>query len=303
MNAPSFAASAVKLIRPKQWIKNLFVFAPLIFAKELFLAGPFLVTVRAFAAFCMTASAVYIINDLFDVDADRTHPEKRHRPLAAGNITTAQALLLLGVLAAIDTLLLWGMSRGFITIIITYFVMNLAYTLKLKEVFLLDVFIIAAGFMLRVLGGAYAIEVFVSSWIVLCSLFISLFLGFAKRRGELVAVQNAGAVPERKVLQLYRVELIDQILTITAASTVISYAMYTVAPRTIEVFGTDKLIYTTVFVIYGVFRYLYLIHTESVENPTSTVSSDLPIIANAALWITACVVLIYFRGEIPWLGR
>ena len=303
MSTPSFAASAVKLIRPKQWIKNLFVFAPLIFAKELFLAGPFLVTLQAFAAFCMTASAVYIINDLFDAEADRTHPEKRHRPLAAGTITTAQALLLLGTLVAVDTLLLWGMNRGFATIIILYFVMNLAYTLKLKEVFLLDVFIIAAGFMLRVLGGAYAIEVFVSSWIVLCSLFISLFLGFAKRRGELVAVQNAGAVSERKVLQHYRVELIDQILTITAAGTVISYAMYTVAPRTIEVFGTDKLIYTTVFVIYGVFRYLHLIHTESVENPTSTVSSDMPIIANAALWIAACVVLIYFRGEIPWLGR
>jgi 4-hydroxybenzoate polyprenyltransferase len=303
MSAQAFAASAVTLIRPKQWIKNLFVFAPLIFAKELFLAGPFLLTLRAFAAFCLTASAVYIINDLFDAEADRTHPEKRHRPLAAGTISTPQALLLLGTLIAADTLLLWGMNRGYTTIIIMYFVMNLAYTLKLKEVFLLDVFIIAAGFMLRVLGGAYAIEVFVSSWIVLCSLFISLFLGFAKRRGELVAVQNAGAVSERKVLQHYRVELIDQILTITAAGTVISYAMYTVAPRTIEIFGTDKLIYTTVFVIYGVFRYLYLIHTESVENPTSTVSSDLPIIANAALWIAACVVLIYFRGEIPWLAR
>lgn len=303
MSTPSFVASAVTLVRPKQWIKNLFVFAPLIFAKELFFAGPFLVTLQAFAAFSMTASAVYIINDLFDADADRAHPEKRNRPVAAGNITTAQALLLLGVLIAIDTLLLWGMSRGFITIIITYFVMNLAYTLKLKEVFLLDVFLIAAGFMLRVLGGAYAIEVFVSSWIVLCSLFISLFLGFAKRRGELVAVQNAGTVSIRKVLQHYRVELIDQILTITAAGTVISYALYTVAPRTIEVFGTDKLIYTTVFVLYGVFRYLYLIHTESVENPTSTLSSDLPIIANATLWVAACVVLIYFRGEIPWFGR
>jgi 4-hydroxybenzoate polyprenyltransferase len=303
MSVPSFSASAVKLIRPKQWIKNLFVFAPLIFAKELFLAGPLLVTLQAFAAFCLTASAVYIINDIFDADADRAHPEKRHRPLAAGSITTAQALLLLVILIAADTILLRGMNKGFVTIIIAYFVMNLAYTLKLKEVFLLDVFIIAAGFMLRVLGGAYAIEVFVSSWIVICSLFISLFLGFAKRRGELMAVRNAGAVPGRKVLQHYRVELIDQILTITAAGTVISYAMYTVAPRTIEVFGTDKLIYTTVFVIYGVFRYLHLIHTESTENPTSTISSDLPIIANSALWIAACVVLIYFRGEIPWLGR
>ncbi len=303
MSTRAFATSAFRLIRPKHWIKNLFVFAPLIFARELFLAGPFLVTLQAFAAFCLTASVVYVINDMFDAEADRTHPEKRHRPLAAGTMTTTQALILLGTLIAADTLLLWGMNRGFATIIVLYFVMNLAYTLKLKEVFLLDVFIIAAGFMLRVLGGAYAIEVIVSSWIVICSLFISLFLGFAKRRGELVAVKNAGAVSERKVLQHYRVELIDQILTITAAGTVISYAMYTVAPRTIEVFGTDKLIYTTVFVIYGVFRYLHLIHTESVENPTSTVSSDLPIIANAALWIAACVVLIYFGGEIPWLAR
>ncbi len=153
-------------------------------------------------------------------------------------------------------------------------------------------------------GGAYAINVRVSNWIVLCSLFVSLFLGFAKRRGELVEAEAAGTTNERKVLMLYRVDFIDQLLTITAAGTVISYALYTVAPRTQEVFGTDKLLYTTVFVVYGVFRYLYLIHTSTaIQNPTNTVTEDAPIIINAILWIGTCILLIYSGGMIPGITR
>lgn len=294
--------AAIRLIRPQQWIKNLFVLAPLIFSRELFLMQPDLLALRAFCAFCLTASAVYIINDIIDVEADRAHPRKRHRPIAAGTISVPAALFLLLVLIIADILLIWGMSDQFLLIVGAYFVMNLAYTFKLKEVFLLDVFIIAAGFMLRVLGGAYAISVQVSSWIILCTLFLSLFLGFAKRRGEIIVMQSAGSPPERKVLQHYRVDVIDQMLTITAAGTVISYALYTVAPRTIEIFGTDKLIYTTVFVMYGIFRYMHLIHTtESVENPSAVVTTDFPIIANVFVWITVCVLLIYFKGQIPFL--
>jgi len=299
---PNFLGAAIKLIRLKQWIKNSFVFAALIFAKELFQTTPFLTTLRAFGVFCLTASSVYIINDILDADADRTHPKKRFRPIAARVITVPQALVVLGILVCVTVLLAWPLPDAFKAIVGAYFVMNLAYSFKLKEVILLDVFIIAAGFMLRVLGGAYAIGVVVSSWLVLCTMFISLFLGFAKRRGELVAVQSAGAQSERKVLQQYRLEVIDQMLTITAAGTVISYALYTVAPRTLEIFGTDKLIYTTVFVIYGVFRYIHLVHaTDSTENPTAVVASDIPIIVVAALWIAVCVVLIYFRGSIPGL--
>jgi 4-hydroxybenzoate polyprenyltransferase len=295
-------AAAVKLIRPKQWIKNLFVFAALIFAKELFQIAPFLTALRAFFVFCLTASSVYIINDILDAEADRAHPKKRSRPIAAGTISVPQALALLGILVCLDVLLVWPLPAMFKTIVATYFVMNLAYSFKLKEVMLLDVFIIAAGFMLRVLGGAYAIGVVVSSWLVLCTMFISLFLGFAKRRGELVSSQAAGGQSERKVLQQYRLEVLDQMLTITAAGTVISYALYTVAPRTMEVFGTDKLIYTTVFVIYGVFRYMHLTNsTDSIENPTAVVASDIPILVVAGLWIAACVVLIYFRGLVPGL--
>lgn len=294
--------AAFKLIRPKHWIKNGFVFAALIFAKELFLLEPLLNTLRAFGAFCLTASAIYIINDIFDAEADRAHPKKRFRPIAAGTITIPQALVLLAIVICLDVLLLWPLPIPFMLIVGAYFVMNLAYSFRLKEVVLLDVFIIATGFMLRVLGGAYAIGVVVSNWLVLCSMFVSLFLGFAKRRGELVAVQSAGVQPERKVLQHYRLEVIDQFLTIAAAGTVISYALYTVAQRTLMVFGTDKLIYTTVFVIYGVFRYLHLVHsTDNTENPTAVVATDVPIILVAGFWILSCVALIYFRDYLPVL--
>jgi 4-hydroxybenzoate polyprenyltransferase len=291
----------IKLIRPKQWLKNVFVFAPLVFSRGLF-TGSFLNALLAFAAFSLTASAVYIVNDMADVDSDRLHPEKRHRPLAAGTVTAAEAIVLMAILLALVLLIVWNMDSRFIAILAFYFVLNLAYSYKLKEVVLLDVFIISAGFMLRVLGGAYAIDVQVSTWIVLCSLFISLFLGFAKRRGELVQLQ--GDVQERKVLSLYKTDFIDQMLTIAAAGAVISYALYTVAPRTIEMFGTDKMIYTTVFVIYGVFRYLYIIHTSSAsENPTNAVTSDFTILGTGILWILSCIILIYSGQHLNWPWR
>jgi decaprenyl-phosphate phosphoribosyltransferase len=300
---PPFSLSqAIRLIRPKQWIKNGFVFAPLIFSKQLFDTDRLLTSGRAFVAFCLTASSIYILNDLADLEADRAHPEKKKRPLAAGTLAVSHALTVLVLLLAGAVAVAAGMDLRFIAFLAAYFILNIAYSLKLRDVFLLDVFIIAAGFMFRVLGGAYAINVTVSSWLVLCSLFISLFLGFAKRRGELVLSDQKSA--KRETLRLYRVDYIDQLLTIAAAGTVISYALYTVASRTVEVFGTDRLIYTTVFVMYGVFRYMFLIHTTSaVENPTNAVTADPPIIVNAILWIAACVLLIYFGGGIPGLSR
>jgi 4-hydroxybenzoate polyprenyltransferase len=285
------------LIRPKQWIKNGFVLAPLVFSKELFDTEPVFTALKALAAFCLIASSVYIINDMADIESDRSHPEKKNRPLAAGTVTRFQAFVLLGVLLSLATLLVYGMNGLFQLVLATYFIMNLAYSARLKEIVLLDVFVIAAGFMLRVLGGAFAIHVQVSSWIVLCTLFVSLFLGFAKRRGELLLTQELQRSTERKVLASYGIGFIDQMLTIAAAGTVISYALYTVAPRTVEVFGTERMIYTTVFVIYGMFRYLYLIHmTNSTENPTNAVVSDFQIVAVTVLWILTCVGVIYFAG-------
>jgi 4-hydroxybenzoate polyprenyltransferase len=290
----------ITLLRPKQWLKNFFVFAPLIFARQLFDGEPLLSSLKAFAAFCLAASAVYIINAASDIEADRAHPEKKNRPLAAGTVSHAGAGIVLACLLIITGVILSTMDVRFSALLIFYFLLNLAYSFKLKEVVLLDVFIVAGGFMLRVLGGAYAIGVKVSSWIVLCSLFISLFLGFAKRRGELVQAQAAGAQTRRKVLLLYRVDFIDQMLTIAAAGAVISYALYTVAPRTVEQFHTERLIYTTVFVIYGVFRYLYLIHTTpTIENPTNAVTSDPTIIVTGLLWIATCIAVIYSGGNLP----
>jgi len=297
-HSPAFVWNGLKLLRPKQWIKNAFVFAPLVFSREMFGAEPLLATLRASIAFCLTASSIYIINDISDVEADRAHPEKRNRPLAAGTISHSQAYILLAVLVMLTVIVVFGMTGRFQLALAAYAIMNLAYSVKLKDIVLLDVFIIAAGFMLRVLGGAFAINVQVSSWIVLCTLFISLFLGFAKRRGELLVVHQVRPRAERKVLVSYRVSFIDQMLTIAAAGAVISYALYTVAPRTIEVLGTEKMIYTTVFVTYGMFRYLYLIHmTDSTENPTNAVTSDIPIVAVTILWVLTCVALIYFGGR------
>lgn len=295
--------SYLKLIRPKQWLKNFFAFAPLIFAKELFHVEPLVATIEAFLAFCFTASAVYIINDIADVEADRSHPEKRHRPLAARTMPITHAYVLIVILLAVVVLLVSRARYQFVVCLAAYFLMNLAYSFKLKDVVLLDVFVIATGFMLRVLGGAYAIGVEVSSWIVLCTLFVSLFLGFAKRRGEILLNQETAPSTERKVLFHYRIEFIDQMLTIAAAGTVISYALYTVAPRTLELFGTDKMIYTTLFVIYGIFRYLFLIHTtNSTDNPTNAVTADFPILATGIVWILCCVLLIYYYGHLIPVG-
>ena len=298
---PGFAPF-IRLVRPKQWLKNFFVFAPLIFAKDLFVGGLFLLACKAFLGFCLTASTIYVINDIADQDADRMHPEKRNRPLAAGTLKKGHAFGLIAFLLVLDVAAVANMPLYFQLAVAGYFLLNIGYSIKLKELVLLDVFVIAAGFMLRVLGGAFAIGVKVSSWLVLCSMFISLFLGFAKRRGELVQAQASGNLAERKVLLVYRIDFIDQLLTITAAGTVISYALYSVAPRTIEIFGTEKLIYSTVFVLYGVFRYIYLIHTTpTIENPTNAITSDLPIVLTGVCWITFCVLLIYFRDMIPVL--
>lgn len=291
---PSRILHSLELLRPRQWLKNMFVLAPLIFSHELFHAGPAVDAFLAFAGFCLVASTGYIVNDIVDREADRAHPVKRNRPLASGAIPLAHALGTMFVTITGAALIAFALPAAYAISVALYLTMNLAYSFALKHVMLLDVFIIAAGFMLRVLSGAFAIDVAVSSWIVLCTLFISLFLGFAKRRGEIVLMQQSGGASERRVLDMYSVTFIDQMLTITGAGAVIAYALYTVAPRTIQIFGTENMIYTTIFVLYGIFRYLHLIHTSPAgDNPTATVTSDPTIITVVLLWISACVLLIY----------
>lgn len=293
-----------KLIRPKQWIKNFFVFAPLLFSRHVFDMPYLLPSIAAFIIFSLASSAVYIINDILDVESDRAHPKKKYRPIASGEISIRQALIFLVLLIIVIITGLIFLKPIFAVVITLYFITNLLYSLKVKSIVLLDVFFISFGFMLRVLGGAAAINVPISSWMILTTIFISLFLAISKRRGELSQVINQDNIEkQRKVLKEYSVEFADQLNTIAAAGTIISYALYTVSEKTVSTFGTDKLIYTTPFVIYGIFRYMYLMHQKNLgESPTSIVTKDIPIILGVLGWFGFCLIIIY-RQSIPFIPQ
>lgn len=294
----------IKLIRPKQWIKNFFVFAPLLFSRHVFDLPYLLPSLAAFFIFSLASSAVYIINDIMDVESDRAHPKKKYRPIASGEISVKQAMIFLVLLVIIIIAGLLFLKPIFGVVIVLYFITNLLYSLKVKSIVLLDVFFISFGFMLRVLGGAAAISVPISSWMILTTIFISLFLAISKRRGELSQVINQDNIEkQRKVLKEYSVEFADQLNTIAAAGTIISYALYTVSDKTVNTFGTDKLIYTTPFVIYGIFRYMYLMHQKNLgESPTGIVTKDLPIILGVLGWFMFSIVIIY-RQSIPFIPQ
>lgn len=282
------------LLRTSQWIKNTFVFAPLVFSKHLFDQQYFFTALKGFVAFCLVSSAVYIVNDIFDRDADRAHPVKRDRPIASGAVPVPAALWLSALLVVAALLLSMTVSLQFRLILAAYFILQIFYSAALKRVAILDVFIIASGFMLRVLAGAVVIEVIVSHWIILCTMFLSLFLAMAKRRGEIVLFQGSDALSERKVLRQYDVAFLDNTMMITASGMAISYALYTVADRTVAVFGTDYLIFTTIFVLFAIFRYLFLVMMKNMgENSVAIILKDLPMFIDLCLWFISCVIIIY----------
>lgn len=284
----------IELIRPKQWIKNLFVFAPILFAGRLLDIPLLIQNIFAFIAFCCVSSSVYVLNDMIDVESDRIHKKKRYRPLAAGDISIPQAKIVFVCLLLLTALVCLKLNILFAVTVVLYLINNLLYTFKIKNVVLLDVFSISLGFILRVVGGAVAIDVGVSSWMIITTIFISLFLGISKRRAELSGPNQENLEKQRKVLSDYDVVFVDQLNTVAATGTIISYALYTVSEKAILAFHSDKLIYTTPFVIYGIFRYLYLLHQRNLgESPTQIVTKDLPIIINSLLWVLACGLIIY----------
>jgi 4-hydroxybenzoate polyprenyltransferase len=289
-------------MRPKQWVKNFFVFAPLLFSRHVFDLPFFIASVEAFFIFSFASSAVYIINDILDVESDRAHPKKKYRPIASGEISVKLGLILLLLLIVLITISAFFMRPAFTFVVVIYLFTNLLYSVKIKSIVLLDVFFISLGFMLRVLGGAAAINVPVSSWMVLTAIFISLFLAISKRRGELSQVINTDNIEkQRKVLKEYSIQFADQLNTIAAAGTIISYALYTVSERTVTIFGTEKLVYTTPFVIYGIFRYMYLMHKKNMgESPTSIVTKDIPIMINVFAWFFVSLLIIY-KAHFPFL--
>jgi 4-hydroxybenzoate polyprenyltransferase len=295
-------AALFRLLRPDQWVKNAFLIAPLIFSKNLFDLHYLLTTVLALIVFCLLSSSVYVVNDIADRNADRQHPTKRNRPIASGKVSVLQASALVALLLAVIILLSAHLNGMFRLVAASYFLLNLAYSFGLKRVILVDVFVIAAGFMLRVLAGAFAIAVLISPWLVLCTLFVSVFLAISKRRGESLLTNRSAEYAGREVLREYDLSLMDQLMTIAAAGMAISYALYTVAERTVTVFGTENLIFTTVFVLFGIFRYLFLVRRNAQDdNPAHVLVTDAAMVVNVVAWFVSCVVIIYWNEIKIWL--
>jgi 4-hydroxybenzoate polyprenyltransferase len=284
-------SSLVVSIRPRQWVKNLFVFAGVIFSHKLFTvdAGRAL---AAFAIFCALSGVVYLVNDVADRERDRAHPKKRHRPLASGRVSASAALWLAGTLATAALALGLAASPIVAALVGAYAAMNLAYSYALKNVVILDVFIIAAGFILRILAGTLGIAIAPSQWLLVCSLFLTLFLGFTKRRSELLSV-GADFVIHRKALLHYNAQLLDKVIGVCAGAALMSYSLYTMSPATVRAQGTENLIYTIPFVAYGIFRYLFLLHAKHAGADTSReLARDAHLAATVIGWAATTLWLI-----------
>ena len=252
-------AKLIRLARPYQWVKNSFVLVGLVFGHAWGDAATLRAVALAFAAFCLASSAVYVFNDIADREADRVHPQKRRRPIAAGEVGVVTAAWFSGLLALSGLALALSASAAALAIIAAYLALNAGYSLGLKHVAILDVFIIAAGFMLRILAGTLGVGIAPSQWLLLCGMMLTVFLGFAKRRAELIALQES-AGDQRKVLADYSPALLDRMIAVSAGGVIVCYALYTVSAETALTHGTDKLVLTLPFVLYGVFRYLWLLH-------------------------------------------
>ncbi len=288
--------SLIKLLRPHQYIKNGFVFLGVVFAHEWGDAGTVLAASLAFLAFSAVASAVYVLNDIVDVEADRRHPTKCQRPIASGAIAVPTAWVIFVIAVAVALALAALVSTWVIALIMIYLVLNVAYSWSLKHIVILDVFSIAAGFMLRILAGTLGLGIEPSQWLLLCGLMLTLFLGFAKRRAELADARverSDNGEGARRVLDDYSVSLLDQFIAISAACTVLAYGLYTVSTETIALHGTDGLIYTLPFVIYGIFRYLFLLHVRGGGNDTSRdLMTDRHLLATVALWLVVTFAVL-----------
>ena len=300
--APAMTAAARAVwisLRPHQWTKNLVVFAALALSKHLFEPEPLLRVTLAFVLFCALSGTVYLLNDVADVERDRLHPLKRLRPIASGALAPRAAALMavgLGLASAGASLALGPL---FASCAAAYLILNLLYSFYLKEAVILDVLCISLGFVLRAVGGAVAIAVPISEWLLVCTLLLALFLALAKRRHELVSL-TADATGHRKALAEYSPYLLDQMIAVVTASCVTAYAFYTLAPETVAKYQTHRLAWTIPFVLYGIFRYLYLVHRkEQGGSPTDVMLTDRPILLTVALWAAAIVLVVYTAPGAP----
>ena len=274
-------------MRPRQWSKNLLLFAGLLFAEQLGDVTRVWLNILAFVSFCLVSGAVYIYNDLRDVDEDRLHPQKRLRPIASGNLPQSVASWWMTGAMFVGLLIAFWLRPAFGWLAVTYVVLSLAYSLGAKRVVILDVFLIAAGFVLRALAGAVAIQVDISGWLLACTTLLSLFLGFCKRRHEIVTL-GEDAPNHRVTLGEYSVNLLDQFIAIVSSATIITYALYTIQSATAT--RHESLKYTIPLVMYGIFRYLYLVHRKDLGGaPEQVLLQDRPLQTTILLWIVVAV--------------
>jgi 4-hydroxybenzoate polyprenyltransferase len=281
-------------MRPRQWVKNTVVLAPLVFAQHLLEPADLLRALGAFAIFCVVSGAAYLFNDVRDAEKDRRHETKRSRPVASGSLAPQIAMAAACVLTVAGLASSTLLGVDFLLIVVAYIVLSTTYSLRLKQVVILDVMAVAAGFLLRAVAGAAALEdIEISSWLIICTLFLALFLALGKRRHELVYM-NEHAISHRSVLAEYSPQLLDQMIAIVTTSTLIVYVLYTTSPSVQAKLGTTKLFITIPFVLYGIFRYLYLVHKrEQGGSPERVLFSDLPLLANVLLWFAAVCIALY----------
>lgn len=283
----------VKLMRPHQWTKNAFVFTGLVFSHSWGNTELMLRVSVAAIGFSLVASSVYILNDIVDREQDAKHPKKKNRPLATGSITVLAAAGLGMILAITGLGIGYWVSHLVFLILAAYSLMNLAYSFYLKHKVLLDVFVIAAGFMLRIMAGTIGVGIAPSQWLELCGLMVTLFLGFTKRRAEIITMGEGKSSSHRLVLEHYSPALLDKMIGITASGMIMSYSLYTTSPETIRIHGTEHLIYTVPFVIYGVFRYIYLLHHQNGGTDTAhDLARDPWLLASVVGWLSFTLWLI-----------
>ena len=282
-------------LRPRQWVKNLFVFGGLIFAQRLFTPSVW-PALSAFAIFCGLSGAMYLLNDVADRDKDRLHPEKRHRPVAAGQLRPGAAIAAAAVLIVLGLAAGTWISPRFALVGLAYVTLLGAYSVWLKHVVIVDVLVVAIGFVLRAVAGALAIDVAISGWLLICTILLALFLALGKRRHEVLALEG-NAARHRPILAEYSAGLLDQMIAVVTASTVTAYALYTMSPETVAKFHTQLLPATLPFVLYGIFRYLYLLyHRRLGGNPSDIVIRDRALLINTCLWLLMVVLIIYGTG-------
>ena len=286
------ARALIRSLRPEQWLKNGFVFAPLIFSGGVLDPEGWMRTGLAAVAFCAAASATYLVNDVLDREVDRLHPSKRLRPVAAGELPVAAALVAAVLLVALATVASSPLGRLVVAVILTYLVLTLTYSLLLKDAVFVDVLVVATGFVLRVVGGAAAVPVPVSRWLLMCAFLLALYLALGKRRAELVLLgKDAGT--HRQVLGHYSLPLVDQAISVVLGATVLAYTLYTVAPDTVAKVGSEGLLATVPVVLYGLFRYLFLLHRRELGgSPTRVLLTDPPLLATVILWLAIATAVI-----------